>query len=97
LPLQPKTSLTAAFTDEDRRAISISVNTDLAIQINNVVSQLLSVCESPFKQGVLFIKQTALAAIAKRATLHSLKQELVKKATKQRRKKQASAVGRLLC
>jgi hypothetical protein len=86
LPLQPKTPPTAILTDEDRRTISIPVNTDLTIQIRDIVSQLLSVCKFLVKQGVLLIKQIALTAITKRATLRSLNQGLVEKTTRQRRK-----------
>jgi hypothetical protein len=65
MPSQPKTPPIVALTDEDGRTVSVPVNTDFATQIHNVVSQLLNVCESPFKLSkVFFMKQTALTAIA---------------------------------
>jgi hypothetical protein len=66
---------------------------ELATKVNEVVSQLLDVCESPLKRSVLFIKETALAAIADRATLHTLNRGLVEKATQQRRKKTRKHCG----
>ncbi|KIM92733.1 hypothetical protein OIDMADRAFT_173813 [Oidiodendron maius Zn] len=91
LPLRPKTP--PVLTDENGRTINVPIGSELAIQINDMVSQLLDVCQSPLKQGILFIKQTALTAIADRATLRSLNQGLVEKTTKQRRKKTGKHFG----
>jgi hypothetical protein len=44
---------------------------------SEVASQLVDVCESPSKCSVLFIKETALTAIADRATLQVIIQILV--------------------
>jgi hypothetical protein len=94
--LRPKTPPTASFTDENGRSISIPLSGELAAKVNEVVSQLLDVCASPLRQSVLFIKETALTAIADRATFQTLNQGLVEKATQQRRKNTRKHCG-LVC
>jgi hypothetical protein len=65
--LRPKTLPIATLTDENGRIVNIPIGGELATKVNEVVSQLLDVCESPLKRSVLFIKETALTAIADRA------------------------------
>ena len=80
-PLRPKTLPTASLTDENRRIVNIPISGKLATKANEVVSQLLDVCEPPLKHSILFIKEIALIAIVDRATLQTLNQGLVEKAT----------------
>ena len=50
-------------------------------------------CHSPLKQEVLFIKQTALTAIADRTALRSLNQALVEKTTTWRKRNVRKHLG----
>jgi DDE superfamily endonuclease len=81
-PLRPQTPPQATVS-----RTSIPQTPDLITKVNNTVSQLLEICDSPLKQKVLFVKETALTAIADRTTLQTINQGLVDKFTQQRRKK----------
>ena len=58
-PLRPQTPPQATVS-----RTSIPQTPDLITKVNNTVSQLLEICDSPLKQKVLFVKETALTAIA---------------------------------
>ena len=78
-PLQPKIPPIASTT--------IVQAPELTTRVNEVVSQILDICDSPLKRNILIIKDTALTAIADRAALQTINQGLVDKATQQRRKR----------
>ena len=60
---------------------------ELTARVDKAISQILPICDSPLKREVLFIKDTALTAIADRAALQTINQGLVNKASQQRRKR----------
>lgn len=90
-PLRPITPPTASLTDSIGR--TVTVDREAAIRINQIVAQLMDVCDTPLKEGVLFVKNTALTAIADRTTLKSLNQGLVDKAAEGRKKRTAKHFG----
>ena len=69
-PLRPITPPTASLTDGIGR--TITVDGEAALRINQVVAQLIDVCDTPLKEEVLFFRHTALTALAGRTTLKSL-------------------------
>jgi hypothetical protein len=77
----------ASVTDENGRTISLPIDRELATRISQVVSELVNKCaKTLLRKGVLFLRETALTAIADRTTLRSLNQGLVEKITTWRKK-----------
>lgn len=83
---RPVTPPFASLTDRFGRKVDLTVDEDTGKQIDSIVQQLLDVCDTPLKQGVTFIKNTCLTALADRSTLQILNQGLVEKATEGRKR-----------
>lgn len=83
---QPTTTPFATLTDQFGHKVDISVDQDTGDQINAIMEKLLQVCDTPLKQGVLFIKTTCLTALTSCSTLQVLNQQLVDKASQGRKK-----------
>ena len=60
---------------------------ELTTRVDKAISQILPIYKSPLKREVLFIKDTALTAIADRSALQTINQGLGNKASQQRCKK----------
>lgn len=90
---RPKTPPFASFTHEDGRRVDIQVQPDIGQKINEIVEQLWTVCPTPYRPKVAFIKDTVLTALADRNTLQFINEGIVKKSKEGRQRKMKKYFG----
>ena len=83
---RPVTPPFISFTDHRGRRADIPVSGEMATRIDNIVEELIRVCNTPLKKDVVQFKDSYLTLQADNLTLNALNQELVKKRFEGRRK-----------